>query len=350
MKKVLKIILFLTVVLVVVGVLLYYRGNNKTDMTVHSSGIVEGPEVNLAPKVSGRISEICCRESDPVSKGQIVVRLDSADLSASVEQAAAGVEKAKTDIKSAEAAVESARAGARSAEADVKSAEADSEKLRVRMEEAKREADRAISLYRNQYISKESLDQLVAAYDSSVADYRSSASRINAAVSRKEASAAQTNLSLSQMNSAKAGLKAAEAVLSYNRAKLNDTVIVSPSAGTVIFRPMENGETVTQGSTVLTIVDTANLYVRVDIDESLIGPVTPDAPVKIKVEGMPNKRFSGKVVEIGRYAEFATQRDVVRGRQDIRTFRVKIRTDDTEKLLKPGMTVEVEIEKKGGLK
>jgi hypothetical protein len=49
------------------------------------------------------------------------------------------------------------------------------------------------------------------------------------------------------------------------------------------------------------------------------------------------------VSEIGRYAEFATQRDVTRGRQDIKTFRIKIRVADSHGMLKPGMTVEVKI-------
>jgi len=61
---------------------------------------------------------------------------------------------------------------------------------------------------------------------------------------------------------------------------------------------------------------------------------------------MSGKAFRGKVSEIGRYAEFATQRDVTRGRQDIKTFRVKIKIDDKEGILKPGMTVSVEIPKK----
>jgi hypothetical protein len=56
--------------------------------------------------------------------------------------------------------------------------------------------------------------------------------------------------------------------------------------------------------------------------------------------------FKGKVSELGRYAEFATQRDVTRGRQDIKTFRVKINIEDSAGLLKPGMTVEVEIPQK----
>lgn len=65
------------------------------------------------------------------------------------------------------------------------------------------------------------------------------------------------------------------------------------------------------------------------------------------VDGLPGRKFQGRVSEIGRYAEFATQRDVVRGREDIKTFRVKVRVDDPGGFLKPGMTVEVMISKQG---
>jgi len=58
---------------------------------------------------------------------------------------------------------------------------------------------------------------------------------------------------------------------------------------------------------------------------------------------MPDKKIEGKVSEIGRYAEFATQRDVKHGTQDIKTFHVKMHFTDAERFLKPGMTVNVEI-------
>ena len=45
-------------------------------------------------------------------------------------------------------------------------------------------------------------------------------------------------------------------------------------------------------------------------------------------------------------AEFATQKDMTRGRQDIKTFKVKISVDNSDGILKPGMTVEVEIPQK----
>jgi HlyD family secretion protein len=123
-------------------------------------------------------------------------------------------------------------------------------------------------------------------------------------------------------------------------------MIKTPVSGTVIFKALEKGETVSPGVTILTIVDMGSLYIRVDIEETLIGSVALDSESFVRAEGIPDKVFKGRVSEIGRYAEFATQRDVTRGRQDIKTFRVKIKVTDTGGLLKPGMTVEVEIPKK----
>jgi multidrug resistance efflux pump len=310
------------------------------------SGIVEGTEVNLASKVSGKISDICCREGDSVREGQLAIRLESEDLRASVEQAAAGVESAKAEIRVSEASIENAGANVRSAEADIKSVEADIEKARVRMEELRKEMERADTLYKKGFVSRESYDQAVSAYDTSVAEYRSQQSRLEAAFSRRDALAAQLKTALSQLNASRSSLKEAEANLSFHRSRLGDAAIISPVSGLVIFKSLEKGETVSPGVTIMTVVDMSSLYVRANVEETKIGMISLNSEAVVKVEGISDKVFRGRVSEIGRYAEFATQRDVVRGRQDIKTFRVKIRVDDSGGVLKPGMTVFVEIPKK----
>jgi HlyD family secretion protein len=328
-----------------ISFLLYSQRGGK-DNAVRTSGIVEGIEVNLASKVQGRISEICCIEGDGVKQGQAAVRLESSDLEASVEQAAAGIERARADIRNTEAGIENAKANLRNTDAGIMSAEADLEKARVEAEEAKKERDRAAELFKKDFISKSSFDQAAAAYDSAVAAQRASAAKLNAASANRNAAAAQVEASLSQMNSSKARFKEAEAGLAFSRSKLSDTTIYSPVSGNVVYKALEKGETVNPGSVILTIVELDNLYVRADIEETLVSNVLLGSDASVTLESMPGKAFRGKVSEIGRYAEFATQRDVTRGRQDIKTFRVKIKVDDKEGILKPGMTVAVEIPKK----
>jgi HlyD family secretion protein len=345
MKK--RIIILAIVFLIAITILVvFFAQRGKRAVTIQTTGVVEGVEVNLSPKVSGRISEICCDEGERAEKGQIVIKLESDDLRASVEQARAGVEKAKADVRVAESAIENARANIQNAEAEIKSSEADVEKARAVMDDAKKKLDRATALYKEELISTDYYEIATTNYDTSVATYMASKARLTASYSKRDAAIAQLNSSISQLSSAKAGLKESEANLSYHLSKLNDTTIITPVSGTVIFKALEKGETVSPGVTILTIVDMGSLYIRVDIEETLIGSVALDSESFVRAEGIPDKVFKGRVSEIGRYAEFATQRDVTRGRQDIKTFRVKIKVTDTGGLLKPGMTVEVEIPKK----
>ncbi|MFV1951060.1 MAG: hypothetical protein ACC630_03730, partial [Nitrospinota bacterium] len=57
---------------------------------------------------------------------------------------------------------------------------------------------------------------------------------------------------------------------------------------------------------------------------------------------LPSLTFSGRVFEIGNEGYFATERNVKGGRQDIKTFRVKVLIEKPEGLLKTGMTAEVD--------
>jgi HlyD family secretion protein len=342
MKK--RLLFFAIIFLIAVSIagLLYTRKGKKAE-TIRTTGIVEGIEVNLSSKVSGRISKLCCKEGDGVEEGQIVFELDSEDLKASVEQARARIGMAKGQVMSSQSAIENANANIASAEADIKTAQSDVEKAMAQMEFQKSHMDRYNELYEKNVLPKESFDQAVTAYHASIADYTSSNSRLNSAHARKDAALAQLNASKYQLNASEASLKEAEANLSYNLAKLADTTVRSPISGAVVFKALEKGETVSPGTTVLTIVDLNDLYVRVDLEETLIDRISLNETTGIRTEGRSGTMFQGKITEIGRYGEFATQRDVLRGRQDIRTFRVKMAIEDSKGLLKPGMTVEVEI-------
>lgn len=343
-KKALLLAIVLCIVVVIL--VLFYARTRKKPVVIRTTGIVEGTEVNLSPKVGGRISYICCNEGDSVTAGERVIELESEDLKASVREATAGVEKAGNEVKVSESVIENTRASVKSAEADTETAQSDVEKARVHMELSRKELDRADALYHDGLISKDSHDVSVAAYDASAADYTAAKSRLDSTHSRKDAAEAQLNTAENRLESVKLDLRQAEAALAYAQAKLADTVITSPISGVVVFKSLEKGEMVSPGVTILTIVDMGDLYVRADVDETLVGRIPLNGDAIVRTEGNPGREFAGKVSEIGRYAEFATEKDVTRGRQDIRTFRVKIRVNDTEGTLKPGMTVEVEIPQK----
>ncbi len=341
MKK--RLIIAAVAVLIAVLAAYLYSTRQTEDGSIRASGIVEGIEVNLSSKVAGRIRSICCSVGDEVKEGQTAVELDSDDIAASVAQARAGIERARADIASAEAALQSAGAQAGTAEADIAAAEADLVRAQSQEDLLKRERDRAHDLFTKGYISRESYDQAVTSHDTAAASSRAAQARLDASRTRRQASLSQVAAAKGQMGAARARLKEADANLGFNESKFRDTMIVAPISGTVVFRALEKGEYATPGTTIMTVVDPASLHVRVDLEESLVAGIPRDAAVTITADGLRGRKLAGRIVEIGRYGEFATQRDVTRGRQDIKTFRVKVRPEDPERLLKPGMTASVEI-------
>jgi HlyD family secretion protein len=303
MKKRAFIIIVISISVLLIFIYFFYLKEKKEE-PIRTAGTVKAREVNLSSKVKGRLSEICCKEGMHVQSGTVVFRIESSELEAELESAQASLERARADVLASEANVAVAR---------------------TKLDKARRDRERIESLFRDGFVSQADLDDAVTKFDSARATY---------------------DASVSTLSSAKAHIKEAEAELLLSKTRLSDTEVKTPFSGLVVYRALEPGEYVTPGLTVLTIVDLDDLWVRVDLDESLIGYVTYGSEAFITIDGIPSVVIKGKVSEIGSYADFAMQRDVRYGRQDIKTFHVKIRFEDRDKILKPGMTVNVEIPRK----
>lgn len=123
--------------------------------------------------------------------------------------------------------------------------------------------------------------------------------------------------------------------------QLVDTEIKSPVEGVVVSKALEVGEWVTPGVPVLTVDDLSTIWARVDVEETDLGPLYIGKPAQVKLPTTPPLTFTGRIMAIGQEGQFATERDVRRGRQDIRTFYVKVQVLQDASELKPGMTAEV---------
>ncbi|HMK48813.1 MAG TPA: hypothetical protein VK435_02075, partial [Thermodesulfovibrionales bacterium] len=59
-----KLVIMLAVVALSAALFFFYLGRPQKSESIRSTGIIEGTEVNLSPKVSGRLSFVCCNEGD----------------------------------------------------------------------------------------------------------------------------------------------------------------------------------------------------------------------------------------------------------------------------------------------
>lgn len=341
-KRILLAIAFLGVFIVLMeAVQLLYK---KEEKPLETTGVIEATEVNLSSKIFGRMEWICCKEGDRVEAGKVAIVLDGKELEAKVTEAEAALRSAEASHENAKAGVESARANVAMAKANIANAEAELEKARVRLLDAKKDLRRAEELLAKKIIPESQKDDAQTKYDETVAELRSAEARLRLTREQYGVSLAQLNSAQFLEGSTRAQIEQAKATLTLAKVQLQDTIIKSPILGIVMMKAFEKGEIVNAGIPILTIVDLDYIWARIDLEETWLNRVKLGAPATVRLTDSSNKIFSGKIIEIGEEGGFATQRDVRRGRQDIKTFRIKVWISNPQGILKPGMTVLVKLE------
>ena len=147
-----------------------------------------------------------------------------------------------------------------------------------------------------------------------------------------------------QENYAQAKSTVVRTEVSYENAKiaLDDTIVRSPVAGTIISRPVEVGQVISSptmavggGTILMTLADLSKVRVRALVDEIDVGKVSIGQVVSIKVAAYRDKEFFGTVSKVEPLAKIE---------QNVTTFPVLIDIDNDENLLLLGMNTDVVIE------
>jgi HlyD family secretion protein len=336
------ILLAAVIILAIIIVSLVDRSREGKRKPIDFTGLVEAQEYNIGAKVGGQIVWLGVDEGDPVRAGQELVKLDDKDIRAQLDKAIAQ-EKASTDaLEEGYANLETIRRRQNTAQDDVAMNRAELQGDLAVQTEAEKEYNRMKSLAAEGIASQRDLDTATRNFDQSQA-------KVNAA----EAKVRQSEGSISELGSEaqaqrkaikalKSGIASAKADIDYYRVRLGYARVTSPSNGTVAYIAFQQGEIVPADTTILTIIDTSYRWVRFDIEETYAGRIHIGSVLQVRAKRI-DRVFYARVTDIGREAEFATQRDVARSKQDIHTFRVRAALDDPRGILKPGMTVMVRV-------
>lgn len=141
--------------------------------------------------------------------------------------------------------------------------------------------------------------------------------------------------------SAEASIVRAERSLEDARISAEDTDVRSPITGVVIVKNVEEGTVITSatqgasgGTVLLQMANLDTVQVRTLVDETDIGQIQPNMTATMRVDAYPNRPFRGRVLKIEPQAQVA---------QNVTMFPVLVRIPNSDGLLRPGMSAEVEI-------
>jgi HlyD family secretion protein len=235
----------------------------------------------LASKVTGRLIWLGVEEGSPVKRDQVVARLESQDVSATKDQAAANVNVARFNIEQAQA----------------------------ELRDATLTFNRNKELLSRGVIARQAYDDALARYDKAVA-----------AVAAAEA-ALKANI---------AALEGATALLEY-------TLIRAPFDAVVLTKDADVGDIVTPlgaaanaKAAVVTIADMKSLEVEADVSESNLGQIRLGQPCEIQLDALPERRFRGEIHMIVPTADRSKA-----------TVMVKVRFVDKDSRILPEMSAKV---------
>ena len=388
MKK--RIILIL-IVLAAVGVaaVCVFRGmgRNQTGRIV-VSGNIELTEVNIAFKTAGRLIERTVDEGDGVKKGQIIARLDRDQLMAQRQREVAGLESAQTQLAQSEtslawekatlaADIEQRRADLGSNEArlaELKNGARPQEKLdahaavdvaQSELDRAKRDWDRAQTLYKNDDISTAQFDQYRNRWESAQAAVKSATERealvlagpraeviraqegqverARAAVKIAEANSLEMKRREQDLATRRAEIARASASLAMIDSQLADTIVGSPVDGVVLVKAADVGEVLAPGTTVVTVGDIDHPWLRGYVNETDLGKVKLGAQAKVTTDSYPGKVYQGRVTFISSEAEFTPKQIQTEQERVKLVYRIKIELDNPRRELKSNMPADAEI-------
>lgn len=127
--------------------------------------------------------------------------------------------------------------------------------------------------------------------------------------------------------------------------KLSWCTIESPVTGKVLSRYHEPGEWMSPGTKILTLANVKDIWAYIYVPQPIIAKLSVGMKLKAYLPELNNRVFEGKIIKINEEAEFTPKNVQTRSERERLVYGVKVnfRESNEDEILKPGMTVEVEL-------
>jgi HlyD family secretion protein len=247
-----------------------------------ANGRIEAERVDVATKLAGRLEQVLVKEGDTVVAGQVLARMDTAELEAQLADAKATVRQTERQLDQAIALL-----AQRKSELTL----------------AGQELERAEKLTAKGYTSQQ------------VAEQRRS---------EKVTAEAAVNSATAQIDLAKANIESATAKVARIQTYIDDSVLTAPRSGRVQYRLALPGEVLAAGGKVLTLLDVTDVYMTVFLPTSEAGRLPIGAEARIIFDAAPQYVVPASVSFVATEAQFTPKYVETKTEREKLMFRVKV--------------------------
>jgi HlyD family secretion protein len=252
-------------------------------------------QVKVSSEVAGTVLEAGIEMGQEVKAGQILVRLDSRELSLALDRAESALRQTEAQL-----GIDSARPTAIPSDEQIAS---------VRTAIANRDDAKAKFAQSQELHTKGLVPRLD--MDTNETRYKVAEANLQAA--------------LESVRSLKASLQDRRAAVQLAQKKIDDASIRAPVNGAIAERLVQRGEYIRENTQVVTIVQLNPLQLHTAVQEKFSDLIRQGLSVQFAVEPFPNQIFTGRIANISPSID-----------QQTRTFPVDIQVENANLKLKPG--------------
>jgi len=342
---------FMILGVLTLGSLIWYLVTAKPPSDLVLIGTVDANEVLVSAKIPGRIQTLSVEEGQSVQAGQLIAMIESDDLAAARKAAEATV--ASNQSKLGET-VETQRqnegetsSAATNAEAQVRAAQAALSQAVANLNHQQADSTRTIALAKQGIMSQQSSEEAITSLQAAHAAVDTAKENVAAAeAALKQARAHELLVAVSERTvaSTRGAVQNAQALADQASVELGYSKVFAPVTGRVNVLAARQGEVLSAGGTIATVMDLSQTWVYAPLPETQGDAVQLGDSLRVV---MPSgAEVQGKVIAKSSLADFATQRDINGGRKrDIRTVQIKLLIPNAEERFVPGMTANVFVPK-----
>jgi HlyD family secretion protein len=384
LKKRLILIVFL-ILLLGVGVLVYWGQRKERIAELYYSGTIEATQANLAFQVSGRVSKVFFDEGQAVEKNQRLAVLEQEEFNARRDQAQSDLKRSRENLKQleilleinrkvlpaeverVEASVQALQSQLAELEAGYRVQEVDQaryayEQAQFALEEAHKDKIRFDRLFERKIIAENDKETTDLKYETALKEYerakkgyellkegyrkesiataRSKLAEGRAALKQANDNLKKIEVAEQEVEAGKAQVLSAKAALELAKLQLNYSELRAPFNGILVSRNVEPGEVVSPGQEVISLADLSKVDLKVFVAETEIGKVRPGQNVDVKIDSFPSKTYTGHVSFISPEGEF-TPKIIQTHKERVKlVYLVKITIPNSNLELKTGMPAD----------
>jgi len=341
---------FMILGLLTIGSLIWYLATVRRAGDLQLIGTVDANEILVSSKIPGRIQTLTVDEGDDVKAGQLVAVIESEDLQAARKAAEATASSQQFKLGETVETERQTRGETGSAtgnaEALLKAAKASLAQAQANYAHQQADTSRTVALAKDGIMSQEAKDDAVTSLQADKAAVDAAKENVAAAdASLRQAKAHEllTNVAARTVDSTRGEVENARALAEQAKVELGYSQVFAPVSGKINVRAARQGEVVTAGATIVTIMDLTQTWIYAPLPETQADTVQLGDSLRVV---MPSgATIQGKVISKAAEADFATQRDVNSRKRDIKTVQLKLLIDNPGEKFVPGMTAEVYIPK-----